>query len=88
MGPQDLETKTQHLPEVDLDAVPMVEEPEEDTDGLAECSFAKFAATYFQKSASHTHIRKPLRHPLLYHEDDADCSVPNRSGFSWLKAPP
>ncbi|KAM7104181.1 unconventional myosin-VIIb isoform 2-T2 [Molossus nigricans] len=72
---EDLETKTQHLPEVDLDTVPMVEEAEEDTDGLAEYSFAKFAATYFQKSASHTHIRKPLRHPLLYHEDDADCSA-------------
>ncbi|XP_016057170.1 PREDICTED: unconventional myosin-VIIb [Miniopterus natalensis] len=72
---EDLETKTQKLPEVDLDTVPMAEEPEEDVDGLAEYSFPKFAATYFQKSASHTHIRKPLRYPLLYHEDDADCSA-------------
>lgn len=81
-GPQDLEAKTQKLPEVDLDAVPAVEEPEDDRDDLAEYSFPKFAATYFQKSASHTHVRKPLRHPLLYHEDDADCSVPQLSASS------
>lgn len=74
-----METETQKLPEVDLDAVPMVEEPEDDTDGLAEYTFPKFAATYFQKSASHTHIRRLLRYPLLYHEDDADCSVPSGS---------
>uniref|UniRef100_A0A7N9CI20 Myosin motor domain-containing protein n=1 Tax=Macaca fascicularis TaxID=9541 RepID=A0A7N9CI20_MACFA len=70
---EDLESKTQKLPEVDLDTVPMVEEPEEDVDGLAEYTFPKFAVTYFQKSASHTHIRRLLRYPLLYHEDDADC---------------
>uniref|UniRef100_F6TMX3 Unconventional myosin-VIIb n=1 Tax=Callithrix jacchus TaxID=9483 RepID=F6TMX3_CALJA len=70
---EDLESKTEKLPEVDLDAIPMVEEPEEDVDGLAEYTFPKFAVTYFQKSASHTHIRRPLRYPLLYHEDDADC---------------
>ncbi|KAF0879428.1 MYO7B protein, partial [Crocuta crocuta] len=74
-GFEDLETRTQKLPEVDLDTVPMVEESEEDVDGLAEYTFPKFAATYFQKSASHTHIRRPLRHPLLYHEDNADCSA-------------
>ncbi|KAM8787797.1 unconventional myosin-VIIb [Rhynchonycteris naso] len=72
---EDLETKIQKLPEVDLDTVPMVEELEEETDGLVEYTFPKFAATYFQKSASHTHIRKLLRYPLLYHEDDADCSA-------------
>ncbi|XP_058405723.1 unconventional myosin-VIIb [Diceros bicornis minor] len=72
---EDLETRTQKLPEVDLDTVPMVEEPEEDVDGLAEYTFPKFAVTYFQKSASHTHIRRPLRYPLLYHEDSADCSA-------------
>ncbi|XP_057601473.1 unconventional myosin-VIIb isoform X2 [Hippopotamus amphibius kiboko] len=72
---EDLEERTQKLPEVDLDTVPMMEEPEEDADGLAEYTFPKFAVTYFQKSASHTHIRRPLRYPLLYHEDDADCSA-------------
>ncbi|XP_047300394.1 unconventional myosin-VIIb isoform X4 [Homo sapiens] len=70
---EDLESKTQKLLEVDLDTVPMAEEPEEDVDGLAEYTFPKFAVTYFQKSASHTHIRRPLRYPLLYHEDDTDC---------------
>lgn len=78
-GPQDLETKTQKLPEVDLDTVPMLEEPGEDMDDLAEHTFPKFAATYFQKSASHTHSRRPLRYPLLYHDDEADCSVPGGS---------
>ncbi|KAM9249280.1 unconventional myosin-VIIb [Dugong dugon] len=72
---EDLETRTEQLPEVDLDMVPMAEEPEEEADGLAEYTFPKFAATYFQKSASHTHIRRPLRYPLLYLEDDNDCSA-------------
>ncbi|XP_054934667.1 unconventional myosin-VIIb isoform X1 [Physeter macrocephalus] len=72
---EDLEERTQKLPEVDLDTVPMLEEPEEDADGLAGYTFPKFAVTYFQKSASHTHIRRPLRYPLLYHEEDADCSA-------------
>ncbi|XP_054555587.1 unconventional myosin-VIIb isoform X2 [Talpa occidentalis] len=75
---KDLEAKTLKLPEVDLDTVPMMEEfesLEEDVDGLAEYTFPKFAATYFQKSASHTHIRQPLRYPLLYHENDDDCSA-------------
>lgn len=54
----------------------MLEEPKEDEDGLAEYSFPKFAATYFQKSASHTYIQRPLRYPLLYHESDTDCQVP------------
>ncbi|XP_047628577.1 unconventional myosin-VIIb [Phacochoerus africanus] len=72
---EDLDVKTQKLPEVDLDTVPMLEEPKEDEDGPAEYTFPKFAMTYFQKSASHVHIRRPLRYPLLYHEDDADCSA-------------
>ncbi|XP_061055072.1 unconventional myosin-VIIb [Eubalaena glacialis] len=72
---EDLEERTQKLPEVDLDTVPMMGEPEEDADDLAEYTFPKFAVTYFQKSASHTHIRRPLRYPLLYHEEDADCSA-------------
>ncbi|XP_042638986.1 unconventional myosin-VIIb [Orycteropus afer afer] len=74
-GFEDLDTRTRQLPEVDLDTVPMVEEPEKEVDSLAEYTFTKFAVTYFQKSASHTHIRRPLRHPLLYHENDMDCSA-------------
>uniref|UniRef100_A0A8C9Q4L1 Myosin VIIB n=1 Tax=Spermophilus dauricus TaxID=99837 RepID=A0A8C9Q4L1_SPEDA len=75
-GFEDLEVKTQKkLPEIDLDTVPMLKEPEEDVDGLAEYTFPKFAVTYFQKSATHTHIQRPLRYPLLYHEDDTDYSA-------------
>jgi myosin-7 len=69
---EDLEAKTQKLPEIDLDTVPMMEETMEDMDGLSQYTFPKFAVTYFQKSASHTHIRQPLRYPLLYHENDID----------------
>ncbi|KAM5280234.1 unconventional myosin-VIIb [Ctenodactylus gundi] len=72
---EDLETKTQKLPEIDLDTVPMMDEPEVDTDSLADYTFHKFATTYFQKSASHTYIRQPLRYPLLFHEDNTDHSA-------------
>ncbi|XP_040613950.1 unconventional myosin-VIIb isoform X2 [Mesocricetus auratus] len=71
---EDLEVKTQKLPEIDLDTVPMTEMPE-DVDGLAEYTFPKFAATYFQKSASHTHVQKLLRYPLLHHENNTDHSA-------------
>lgn len=73
---QDLEVKNQKLLEIDLDTVPLMDRAEEDVDDLAEYTFPKFAATYFQKSASHTHIQKPLRYPLLYHDNDTDHSVP------------
>lgn len=86
---QDLDVKTQKLHEVDLDTVPMTAMPEEDVDGLAEYTFPKFAVTYFQKSASHTHIQKPLRYPLLYHENDTDHSVQRFPGFYVARpAPP
>ncbi|XP_032846433.2 unconventional myosin-VIIb isoform X2 [Tyto alba] len=69
LGFEDLETKPNKLDEVDLDMVPMSVELEEETDGLEEYTFPKFAATYFQGSSTHTHIRRQLRHPLLYHDD-------------------
>ncbi|XP_023565487.1 unconventional myosin-VIIb [Octodon degus] len=74
-GFEDLETKSPKLPEIDLDTVPTVEEPEDDPEGLAEHAFPKFAVTYFQKSASHTHIRQLLRYPLLYHDNDTNYSA-------------
>ncbi|XP_074071029.1 unconventional myosin-VIIb [Macrotis lagotis] len=74
-GFEDLETTAQKLTEVDLDTVPMSVEPEEDIDDLDEYTFPKFAATYFQKAATHKHIRQPLRHPLLYHEEDEDVKT-------------
>uniref|UniRef100_A0A8C3DMD3 Myosin VIIB n=1 Tax=Corvus moneduloides TaxID=1196302 RepID=A0A8C3DMD3_CORMO len=69
LGFEDLETKLNKLEEVDLDMVPMSVELEEEADGLEEYTFPKFAATYFQGSSTHTHIRRQLRHPLLYHDD-------------------
>lgn len=72
---QDLETKPNKLEEVDLDMVPMSVELEEEADGLEEYTFPKFAATYFQGSSTHTHIRRQLRHPLLYHDDKDNVLV-------------
>uniref|UniRef100_A0A8C0ZHU8 Myosin VIIB n=1 Tax=Cyanistes caeruleus TaxID=156563 RepID=A0A8C0ZHU8_CYACU len=69
LGFEDLETKPNKLEEVDLDMVPMSLELEEEAHGLEEYTFPKFAATYFQGSSTHTHIRRQLRHPLLYHDD-------------------
>ncbi|OPJ79251.1 unconventional myosin-VIIb [Patagioenas fasciata monilis] len=69
LGFEDLETKPNKLEEVDLDMIPMSVELEEEADDLEEYTFPKFAATYFQGSSTHTHIRRQLRHPLLYHDD-------------------
>uniref|UniRef100_A0A8D3DIJ4 Myosin VIIA n=1 Tax=Scophthalmus maximus TaxID=52904 RepID=A0A8D3DIJ4_SCOMX len=43
----------------------------EDED-LSEYTFSKFAATYFQGLSTHTYIRRPLKQPLLFHEDEGD----------------
>nr|XP_056706311.1 unconventional myosin-VIIb [Euleptes europaea] len=73
LGFEDLETKIPELSEVDLDMIPMTMElVEEETDDLAQYTFPKFAATYFQRSSTHTHIRRTLRHPLLYHDEKDD----------------
>ncbi|XP_019329434.1 PREDICTED: unconventional myosin-VIIa [Aptenodytes forsteri] len=69
-GFEDLERAQKELEEEDLDAaLPLPEEEEED---LSEYKFAKFAATYFQGTMTHTYIRRPLKQPLLYHEDEGD----------------
>ncbi|XP_067322571.1 unconventional myosin-VIIa isoform X2 [Anolis sagrei] len=69
-GFEDLERVSKELEEDDLDtALPLPEEEEED---LSEYKFAKFAATYFQGTTTHTYIRRPLKQPLLYHEDEGD----------------
>ncbi|NXC29347.1 MYO7A protein, partial [Campylorhamphus procurvoides] len=69
-GFEDLEQAQKELEEEDLDAaLPLPEEEEED---LSEYKFAKFAATYFQGTTTHTYIRRPLKQPLLYHEDEGD----------------
>ncbi|NWU60657.1 MYO7A protein, partial [Pterocles burchelli] len=69
-GFEDLERAQKELEVEDLDAaLPLPEEEEED---LSEYKFAKFAATYFQGTTTHTYIRRPLKQPLLYHEDEGD----------------
>ncbi|XP_073517747.1 unconventional myosin-VIIa isoform X5 [Phyllobates terribilis] len=69
-GFEDLERAQGEMVVEDLDeALPLPDEEEED---LSEYKFAKFAATYFQGTTTNTYIRRPLKQPLLYHEDEGD----------------
>lgn len=66
--------------EEDLDAaLPL---PDEDEEDLSEYKFAKFAATYFQGTTTHTYTRRPLKQPLLFHDDEGDQLV--RAGAAWV----
>ncbi|XP_057695019.1 unconventional myosin-VIIa-like isoform X3 [Corythoichthys intestinalis] len=70
-GFEDLERTHRELEEEDLDeALPLPEDDEEED--LLEYKFAKFAATYFQGTTTHTYVRRPLKQPLLFHEDEGD----------------
>eukprot|EP00061_Rhincodon_typus_P011459 g36480.t1 len=76
-GPQgfeDVEVKQEKLEEFDLDNISVPSESDEEDD-LTQYTFPKYAATYFQGSATHTHVQKALRHPLLYHEDEVDIAA-------------
>lgn len=68
------------------EAPPLPDEEEED---LSEYKFPKFAATYFQGVSTHTYIRRPLKQPLLFHEDEGDqmVSVLMESADRPLKGP-
>ncbi|XP_061103707.1 unconventional myosin-VIIa-like isoform X1 [Conger conger] len=69
-GFEDLEPAKMALEDEDLDeTLPLPEGEEED---ITEYKFAKFAATYFQGTATHTYIRRALKQPLLFHEDEGD----------------
>ncbi|XP_055971810.1 unconventional myosin-VIIa isoform X1 [Sorex fumeus] len=69
-GFEDLEHGRREMLEEDLDAaLPL---PDEDEEDLSEYKFAKFGATYFQGTTTHTYTRRPLKQPLLYHEDEGD----------------
>ncbi|XP_014645839.1 PREDICTED: unconventional myosin-VIIa [Ceratotherium simum simum] len=69
-GFEDLERGRREMVEEDLDAaLPLPDDEEED---LSEYKFAKFAATYFQGTTTHTYTRRPLKQPLLYQDDEGD----------------
>lgn len=73
LPPQDLERGRREMVEEDLDAaLPL---PDEDEEDLSDYKFAKFAATYFQGTTTHTYTRRPLKQPLLYHDDEGDQLV-------------
>ncbi|XP_072308569.1 unconventional myosin-VIIa-like isoform X2 [Eucyclogobius newberryi] len=70
-GFEDLERTHHELEEDDLDeALPLPED--DDEEDLSEYKFAKFAATYFQGSTTHTYVRRSLKQPLLFHDDEGD----------------
>ncbi|XP_054868503.1 myosin VIIAa isoform X2 [Amphiprion ocellaris] len=70
-GFEDLERTHHELQEEDLDeALPLPED--DDEEDLSEYKFAKFAATYFQGTTTHTYVRRPLKQPLLFHDDEGD----------------
>uniref|UniRef100_A0A3P8TLY1 Myosin VIIAa n=1 Tax=Amphiprion percula TaxID=161767 RepID=A0A3P8TLY1_AMPPE len=70
-GFEDLERAHHELQEEDLDeALPLPED--DDEEDLSEYKFAKFAATYFQGTTTHTYVRRPLKQPLLFHDDEGD----------------
>ncbi|XP_038617745.1 unconventional myosin-VIIa [Tachyglossus aculeatus] len=69
-GFEDLERLQKEMVVEDLDAaLPL---PEEDEEDLSEYKFAKYAATYFQGTSTYSYVRRPLKQPLLYHEDEGD----------------
>ena len=75
---QDLENNPQGdeaEEEVMNEARPLPDEEDED---LSEYKFSKFAATYFQGVSTYTYIRRALKQPLLFHEDEGDQLVRNR----------
>ncbi|XP_062868377.1 unconventional myosin-VIIa isoform X2 [Trichomycterus rosablanca] len=68
-GFEDLENVPKDLEEDRIETLALQDEEKED---LSEYKFAKFAATYFQGNTTHTYVRRPLKQPLLYHEDEGD----------------
>uniref|UniRef100_W5K6V8 Unconventional myosin-VIIa-like n=1 Tax=Astyanax mexicanus TaxID=7994 RepID=W5K6V8_ASTMX len=69
-GFEDLEYVSKDYEDDSIDeALPLPNEEQED---LSEYKFAKFAATYFQGNTTHTYVRRPLKQPLLFHEDEGD----------------
>ncbi|XP_072113084.1 unconventional myosin-VIIa-like [Mobula birostris] len=71
LGFEDLVVNQHKLEEFNLDDTSLSSDSGEEDD-LDQYTFAKYAATYFQGSSTPTHIRRPLRHPLLFHDNQVD----------------
>ena len=48
---------------------------DEDGDNISDYKFHKYAATYFQGNATHTYIRRALKHSLLPLRNEGDQLV-------------
>lgn len=70
---QDLENVPAQLEEDVIDKA--LQLPDDEEEDLSEYTFAKFAATYFQGNATYTYVRRQLKQPLLFHEDEGDQLV-------------
>ena len=57
----------------------------EDNENVSEYKFPRFAATHFQNNATHVHIRRPLKEPLLPLKNEGDQLVGFFSIFLQLK---
>uniref|UniRef100_A0A8C7CZW7 Myosin VIIA n=1 Tax=Oncorhynchus kisutch TaxID=8019 RepID=A0A8C7CZW7_ONCKI len=67
---RDLEVALRAEEEEDLDeALPL---PDDEKEDLSEYKFSKFATMYFQGTTTHKYVRRPLKQPLLFHEDEGD----------------
>ncbi|XP_056586793.1 unconventional myosin-VIIa [Triplophysa dalaica] len=69
-GFEDLENVPAQLEEDIIDEA--LQLPDDEEEDLSEYTFAKFAATYFQGNATYTYVRRQLKQPLLFHEDEGD----------------
>ena len=74
--PQDLEEGRRaaiHADDADLlnSHLPLPE----DLEDISDYKFSKFAATYFQSTASHTYIRRAIKEPLLPLRNEGDQLV-------------
>lgn len=47
----------------------------EDNENVTDYKFPRFAATHFQNNATHVHIRRPLKEPLLQLKNEGDQLV-------------
>ncbi|KAM8835793.1 unconventional myosin-VIIa isoform 1-T1 [Synchiropus picturatus] len=71
-GFEDLENVSQADGEEEEEAGEAPPLPDDEDEDLSDYKFSKFAAAYFQGVSTHTYIRRALKQPLLFHEDEGD----------------